>query len=72
KLKSRTQILKSHQKSGRVVPEIDNEQIRELIEGNFETSSGYSHNLSFVKRLNKKAYWLIHKVISKTISSNIS
>jgi len=35
KLKSRTQILKSYQKSGRVVSEIDNEQIRELIEGNY-------------------------------------
>ena len=38
KLKSRTQILKSYQKSGKIVPEIDNEQIRELIEWNYRIS----------------------------------
>ncbi len=33
KLISRTHILKSHQKSGRVVPESDNEQTRNLLKG---------------------------------------
>lgn len=35
RLKFRTQILKSQMKSGRVVPEIENPNIRELIEGNY-------------------------------------
>jgi len=35
KLKSRTRILKSQSHSGRVVPEIENQNIRELIEGNY-------------------------------------
>jgi len=34
RIKSRTHILKSHLQAGRVVPEIESEQIRELIEGN--------------------------------------
>lgn len=35
KIKSRTHILKSHPQAGRVVPEIESEQIRELIQGNY-------------------------------------
>jgi addiction module RelE/StbE family toxin len=35
KLKSRTQILKSNPLSGKLVPELDNHHIRELIEGNY-------------------------------------
>ncbi len=35
RLKFRTQILKSQSRSGRVVPEIENPDIRELIEGNY-------------------------------------
>jgi len=35
KIKSRTHILKSYPKTGRVVPEIEDEQIRELVEGNY-------------------------------------
>ncbi len=35
RLKFRTQILKSQSRSGRVVPEIGNPDIRELIEGNY-------------------------------------
>jgi toxin ParE1/3/4 len=35
KKKLRTHILKSQSKSGRVVPEIENQNIRELIEGNY-------------------------------------
>lgn len=35
KIKNRTQVLKSHVYSGRKVPEIKNESIREVIEGNY-------------------------------------
>jgi len=35
RIKSRTHILKSHLQAGRVIPEIESEQIRELIEGNY-------------------------------------
>jgi len=35
KIKTRTHILKSHPQAGRVVPEIESEEIRELIEGNY-------------------------------------
>lgn len=35
KIRERTQVLKSFQKSGRVVLEIGDENIRELIEGQF-------------------------------------
>ncbi len=35
RIKSRTHILKSHPNVGRVVPEIENEQIRELIVGSY-------------------------------------
>lgn len=35
KIKSRTQILKSNPQSGKLVPEIDDPNIRELIEGNY-------------------------------------
>jgi plasmid stabilization system protein ParE len=35
KIKSRTHILKSHPQAGRVVPEIESEEIRELIEGSY-------------------------------------
>ena len=35
RLKHRTHILKSHLNAGRTVPEIENEQIRELIEGRY-------------------------------------
>jgi addiction module RelE/StbE family toxin len=35
KLKSRTHILNAHPYAGRVVPEIESEEIRELIEGNY-------------------------------------
>ncbi len=35
KIKSRTKILKTHIRAGRVVPEINQENIRELIEGNY-------------------------------------
>ena len=35
KIKTRTQILKSFPLTGRIVPEIESEQIRELIEGNY-------------------------------------
>jgi plasmid stabilization system protein ParE len=35
RIKSRTHILKSHPNAGRTVPEIENEQIRELIEGSY-------------------------------------
>ena len=35
KIKTRTQILKSFPQTGRIVPEIESEQIRELIEGNY-------------------------------------
>jgi len=35
RIKSRTQILKSHPNAGRIVSEIENEQIRELIEGSY-------------------------------------
>src|SRR5690606_7711715 len=35
KLKSRTDILKSNPKSGRIVPEANQEDLRELIEGNY-------------------------------------
>lgn len=32
---SRTEILERHPKSGRIVPELDDENIRELIEGSY-------------------------------------
>lgn len=35
KIFERTFILAKHPKSGRVVPEFENENIRELIEGNY-------------------------------------
>ena len=35
KIKTRTHILKSHPQAGRVVPEIESEEMRELIEGNY-------------------------------------
>jgi len=35
RIKHRTHILKSYLNAGRTVPEIENEQIRELIEGNY-------------------------------------
>ena len=35
RLKSRTQILKSHLRAGRIVPEMELDDIRELIEGNY-------------------------------------
>jgi len=35
RIKTRTHILKSHPQAGRVVPEIESEEIRELIEGNY-------------------------------------
>ena len=35
RLKSRTQILKSHLQAGRIVPEMELDDIRELIEGNY-------------------------------------
>ncbi len=35
KLRFRSQILKSQPHSGRIVPEIEDENIRELIEGNY-------------------------------------
>ena len=35
KIKTRTHILKSHHQAGRVVPEIESDAIRELIEGNY-------------------------------------
>ncbi len=35
RIKSRTHILKSHPNAGRTVSEIENEQIRELIEGSY-------------------------------------
>ena len=35
KIKTRTHILKSHPQAGRVVPEIESEEIHELIEGNY-------------------------------------
>ena len=35
KIKSRTQILKSYPRAGRVVPEIENNQIRELTDHNY-------------------------------------
>ena len=35
KIKTRTHILKSHPQAGRIVPEIESEEIRELIEGNY-------------------------------------
>ena len=35
KLRKRTQILKKNIRSGRVVPEYEQETVRELIEGNF-------------------------------------
>ena len=35
KIRTKTTILKSHAKIGKIVPEIDNQNIRELIEGNF-------------------------------------
>ncbi len=35
KIKTRTHILKLHPQAGRVVPEIESEEIRELIEGNY-------------------------------------
>ena len=35
KIKSRTHILRSHPQAGRVVPEIESEEIRELIQGNY-------------------------------------
>ena len=35
KIKSRTQILKSFPQTGRIVPEIENDQIRELLDGSY-------------------------------------
>ncbi len=35
RIKSRTKILNSQVYSGKIVPEIDNQNIRELIEGNY-------------------------------------
>ena len=35
KIKTLTQILKSFPQTGRIVPEIESEQIRELIEGSY-------------------------------------
>ena len=35
RIQQRTQILKSHPKSGKFVDEIDNPEIREVIEGNY-------------------------------------
>jgi plasmid stabilization system protein ParE len=39
KLVSRVDQLESNPKSGRVVPEFNKEEIRELIEGNYESST---------------------------------
>jgi addiction module RelE/StbE family toxin len=35
KIRTKTNILKSHVKIGKIVSEIDNQNIRELIEGNY-------------------------------------
>lgn len=35
RLYHKVEILKSHQRIGRIVPELENETIRELIEGNY-------------------------------------
>ena len=35
KIRNRTEILKSHNYSGRKVPEIQDENIREILEGNY-------------------------------------
>lgn len=35
RVKSRTQILKSHPQSGKIVPELEQPDIRELTEGNY-------------------------------------
>jgi len=35
RIRSRTQVLKSHHNSGRMVPEFDNPAIRELVEGRY-------------------------------------
>ncbi len=35
KIRTKTTILKSHDKIGKIVPEIDKQNIRELIEGNY-------------------------------------
>ncbi|SRR5690606_24608205 len=35
RIKARTKILKSHSKIGRIVPELEKPEIRELIEGNY-------------------------------------
>ncbi|MEZ5006561.1 MAG: type II toxin-antitoxin system RelE/ParE family toxin [Chitinophagales bacterium] len=35
RIRSRTEILKTHNNSGRIVPEINLPKIRELIEGNY-------------------------------------
>jgi len=35
RIRSRTQILKTHRNSGRIVPEFDNSNIRELIVGRY-------------------------------------
>ena len=35
RLKNRTRILKNQVRAGKIVPEIDKENIRELIEGNY-------------------------------------
>jgi len=35
KIRSKTQLLKSHGRAGRLVSEIEHEDIRELIEGNY-------------------------------------
>jgi len=35
RIRERTKILKSHLEIGKIVPELDNETIRELIDGNY-------------------------------------
>lgn len=35
KLRQRPEILKTHKEIGKIVPEYDNEKLRELIEGNY-------------------------------------
>jgi len=35
RIKAKTSVLKTMPESGRIVPELDNKDIRELIEGNF-------------------------------------
>lgn len=54
-LTSRVDILEEHPLSGRIVPEFNNETIRELIEGNYRIIYSLNNDTIFIIRIHHSA-----------------